>query len=307
MYKQVIIVGSDGFLGRNLTQYFQRNGVACHEIGKAAGDLSLPGVADEAFARAPKADRIFHTVTRQRTGPSQYHLQGELMAINSLIHLHILKAWATHQPSAKLVSMGSSCTYPESDLPLPESQFGAGGAHPSVYGYAQGKLTIATGSRAFGEQYSLKWLHCVLATMYGPGDNKAEDRSHFMGAMIDRAVREKASHARSFSVWGNHETVRELLYVEDQIEAIIAADQAFENRILNVAANTEVTIRQAALGILEALDWKVPLTSPPGSFQGAGYKMLDSSLFLKATNWSQKIALREGVKRILCAEYGYAP
>jgi GDP-L-fucose synthase len=303
MYKQVIIVGSDGFLGRNLSRYFIERGIPCYGIGRDAGDLSLPDIADRAFANAPKADRIFHTVTRQRTGPSQYQLQGELMAINSLIHINILKAWATYQPAAKLLSMGSSCTYPESDLPLPESQFGAGGAHPSVYGYAQGKLTIATGSRAFGEQYNLKWLHCVLATMFGPCDHKAEDRSHFMGAMIDRAVREKVNKAASFSVWGNHDTVRELLFVDDQIDAIVAADGTFENRILNVGVNTEVTVRDAASAILDALKWQVPLTSPPGSFQGAGYKMLDSSEFLKATSWSQKISLREGTSRILSAEY----
>jgi GDP-L-fucose synthase len=304
MAEGALIVGVDGFLGQNLKAHFSQTAMPWHGIGRDAGDLSEPGVADRAFAAAPKAERIFHVVTRQRTGPVQYGLQGELLRINSLIHLNILEAWRKHQPQARLISMGSSCTYPENDQPLPESLFGAGGAHPSVYGYAHGKLTIATGSKAYGEQYGLKWLHCVLATMFGPHDNKADDRSHFMGAMIDRAAREKRAGAEAFTVWGNHDTVRELLYVDDQIAAILAADAVFDNRVLNVAANTPVTVRAAAEAILAALDWRVPLVSPPGSFQGAGYKMLDSSAFLSATGWRQKISLEEGVRMLLRAEYG---
>lgn len=299
-----LIVGADGFLGKNLAAYFDRRAHGWHGVFRREGDLTDPQVADRAFEKAPKVDRIFHVVTRQRTGPVQYGIQGELLRINSQVHMNVLDAWRKHQPQAKLISMGSSCTYPESDTPLPENLFGSGGAHPSVYGYAHGKLTIATGSRAFGEQYGLKWLHCVLATMFGPMDHKAEDRSHFMGAMLDRAVREKAAGASAFTVWGNHGTVRELLYVEDQIEAILAADSAFENRVLNVGVNTPVTVGEAAQAVLEALDWTVPLTSPAGSFQGAGYKMLDSSLFMNATAFRQNVTLVDGTRRVLAADYG---
>lgn len=298
-----LIVGADGFLGRNLARVFSARGLPYIGIGKSAGDLSIPGVADATFAAAPKADRIFHVVTRQRTGPVQFAIQGDLLRINSMIHLNVLEAWRRHQPQAKLISMGSSCTYPESNAPLPETQFGAGGAHPSVYGYAHGKLTIATGSRAFGEQYGMKWLHCVLATLFGPMDNTAEDRSHFMGAMIDRAWRERAAGASAFSVWGNPDTVRELLYVDDQIDAILAADAAFDNRVLNCAANRPVTVGDAARAVLTGMGWSVPIVSRPGSFQGANYKVLASDDFLKATGWTASIPLDEGVRRVLDAEY----
>ena len=90
--------------------------------------------------------------------------------------------------------------------------------------------------------------------------------------------------------------MRDLLFVTDQIEAIIAADQAFENRIVNVTSNQPVTIGACAAGVLRALNWDVPMVSPPGSFQGAGYKSLDSSRFLAATGWQPRIALEEGVK-----------
>ena len=118
--------------------------------------------------------------------------------------------------------------------------------HPSVIGYGLAKQVLATGSAAYAHQYGLTFLHCVLATLYGPHDNKASDRSHFVGALLDRAVREKAAGAEQFEVWGNLQTVREVLYVDDQIDAVLAADRAFDNEILNCAANTPVTVEAVA-------------------------------------------------------------
>ena len=54
---------------------------------------------------------------------------------------------------------------------------------------------------------------------------------------------------------------------------------------------------------LAALDWSVPLVSPPGSFQGAAYKMLDSTRFLDRTGWRPRIDLEAGLRRLVAAEY----
>jgi GDP-L-fucose synthase len=301
--KTSLIIGADGFLGANLVAYFQRHGWPCLMIGKADGDLSKPTAVAEAFARLPPVDRIFHVVTRQRTGTIQYRIQGEMLAINARIHLNILEAWRRYQPGAKMVSVGSSCAYPELDRPLTEDLWGTGRVHSSVKGYALAKQMLATGCECFAEQYNMKYLYCVLATMFGPHDNKQPDRSHFMGAMIDRAVREKRENATAFTVWGNPGTVRELVYVEDQIEAILAADQAFENELLNTAANMPVTVSDVAKAVLEGLDWSASIYTPPDSFQGAGYKVLNSSRFLERTGWAPRISLVDGVRRLLTAEY----
>jgi len=94
-----------------------------------------------------------------------------------------------------------------------------------------------------------------------------------------------------------------LLYVDDQIEAILAADESFDDRVLNCAANAPVTIGEAADAVLSGMDWAAPVISPPGSFQGAGYKVLASDVFLSATEWRPTTSLVAGVRRVLEAEY----
>ncbi len=164
-----------------------------------------------------------------------------------------------------------------------------------MLGYALAKEVLIVGSETYASQYGLKWLHCVLATVYGPGAHTEPDRSHFMAALIARAAAGRRAGDTAFEVWGSLDTVRDLLFVDDQIAAIIAADAAFENRLLNCTSNQPVTIGACVQAILRVLDWSPDIVRPPGSFQGAGYKSLDSSVFLDATGWEPRVGLEDAV------------
>ena len=297
-----IVLGADGFIGRHIVRTWREHGWPVFPIGRAAGDFTNPSVADAALRSAPAARRILHAITKQRTGAIQYELQGELLHDNARIHLNVLEAWRRYQPAAKLISLGSSCIYPESDRPIPEAAFRSGPPHPSVRGYALAKEVLVTGCETYGTQYGLSWLHCVLATVYGPGAHIETHRSHFMAALIARATQARRTGAQDFEVWGSPDTVRDLLYVTDQVEAVIAADAAFQNAIVNCTPNAPVTIGECTEAILRALDWSARIVHPPGSFQGASYKSLDSSRFITATSWQPRVSLIEGVQRVLAAE-----
>ena len=304
MAEKTLILGADGFLGRNFVRYFEERGWSTERIGRAAGDLSDWSLVETLFRGMAKVDRIIHAVTQQRTGQVQYGIQGSLLAVNARVHLNVLEAWRLYQPQARLISLGSSCAYPESEQAIPEEAFQTGPLHPSVKGYGLAKQLLAIGSDAYAAEYGLRYLHCILATVYGPHDHKQPDRTHFMTAMIDRAVAEKAAGNRQFTVWGGPDTVRDLLYVDDQISAILAADKAFSNQMLNCSSNQPVTIGGAAEAIIAALDWDATVTYPPQSFRGASRKTLDSGRFLEATDWRPEIDMWTGIRRVLQTDYG---
>ncbi|MGC8536463.1 MAG: NAD-dependent epimerase/dehydratase family protein [Rhizomicrobium sp.] len=290
-----LIIGGDGFVGRNLRAYFEARGMPFTAIMRADGDLRDRATVMGLFEKLPKVGRIFHLVTFQRTGQIQYAMPATLFDANLRIHTNVLEAWAAHQPQAKLISTGSSCTYPERDDPMDESVFGMGPLHESVRAYGLAKMALARGSEVYGTQYGLKWLHCVLATVYGPYDHLAADRSHFIGGMMGRAIQEQREGKTEFSVWGSPDAVRECLYVDDQIEAILAADAGFENSVLNCASNAPVSIGQVAEAILRVLAWDARIVYPEGSFQGTNRKVLDSGKFLARSGWAPRIGLDEGL------------
>ncbi len=299
-----LVLGSDGFLGSHMLRILSERGWPVTAIGRSRGDFADWNVVEQIFKNAPRVSRIFHLITRQRTGQVQYDIQGELLAINARVHLNVLEAWRLYQPQAKLISTGSSCVYPEFERPIAETDFQSGPMHQSVRGYGLAKQLLAVGSESYASQYGLKYLHLILATVYGPNDHKAQDRTHFMTGMIDRAVREKREGRSGFTVWGEPDTVRDLLYVDDQIDAILAADASFENERLNCSSNTPVTIDACARAIRDALEWDVEIVYPPGTFKGTGYKTLDAGIFLTKTGWAPQTALAEGVRKVLGADYG---
>jgi GDP-L-fucose synthase len=300
-----IVVGADGFLGRNLVRYFRDRGWPVYPIGREAGDLTDFGTVSRLFAAAPRARRIFHLATRQRTGPVQFGIQGELLVANVRIHINVLEAWRQQQPQAKLISTGSSCFYPELPTTISETAFQTGELHPSVRGYGLAKQLLAEGCAVFGRQYGLSWLHCVLATMYGPHDHTEPDRAHFMTALIARAVAGWRAGNQYFEVWGSPSNVRDLLFVDDQIEAILAADEAFCDSILNVSSNEPVKIGTAAEAIRDCLKWNAEIVYPQGSFTGAPFKSIDASRFLAATAWRPRFRLIDGIREVLRVDYGF--
>ena len=103
-----IVLGADGFIGAHLVRRCHAAGWPVYAIGRAAGDFTDAAVVEAALSAAPEAGRILHAITRQRTGPLQYGIQGELLHDNARIHLNVLEAWRLHQPQAKLISLGSS-------------------------------------------------------------------------------------------------------------------------------------------------------------------------------------------------------
>jgi GDP-L-fucose synthase len=301
--KRTLILGADGFLGRNLCRYLDEHGYGYRGIHRKDGDLRDSRVCEAIFRNLPDADYLFHLVTFQRTGNIQYKIQADLLQNNARIHLNVLDCWRRFLPGAKLVSTGSSCAYPESDQPLPEDLFETGRLHPSVRAYGLAKRLLALGSEAYAVQYGLRYLHCVLATLYGPGDHLHEDRSHFVGALMDRAVKAKLAGIRILTVWGHPQTLRECLYVDDQVEAMLTANELFENTILNCAANEPVTVGEVAETICRVIDWPATISYEHESFQGAHRKALDSSRFLAQSGWKPRVTLFEGLQALYRTAY----
>lgn len=293
--QSTIIIGASGFLGRNLCRYFDDKGWAYTAIGRDAGDLTDPARCEALLRDCPPAGTIFHLATFQRTGFRQYEIPADLLDVNARMHLNVLSAWAKHQPGAKLVSTGSSCFYPEQDTPIPESALQSGPLHDSVRAYGLAKTMLAVGSEVYATQYDLHWLHCVLATMYGPYDHVESDRSHFVIGMMRRAMEEQQAGGRTYTVWGSPDTVRECLHVTDQIEAILAANGHFENQILNCATNKSVTIDEVARAVLTVLDWEAEIEYSQDAFKGTSRKTIDSTPFLDGTGWRSRISLHEGL------------
>ncbi len=293
-----IITGAGGFMGRHMVRFFKAKGWPVIALGRVDCDLTNREQVLNVFKELPKAGRIFHLATHQRTGAIQYEIPAELLQINSRMHLNVLEAWGAYLSQAKFVGAGSSCAYPVLNDPIPETAFQTGKLHDSVRGYGLAKQALVVGAETHAHQYKSSAIVCVFATLYGPGDHLENDRSHFIGGMMRRALEDQKAGKKEMLVYGTPQTTRECLYVTDQIDALLAADAAFDKGLINAAANQPVTLAQMAKAIQEAISWNVPIVFPQGGYTGADRKQLDSSKFLAATHWQPKTQLVAGLREL---------
>src|SRR5205823_10300491 len=80
-----LIVGGDGFLGRNLQTYFKAHGLPCVALRRDTGDLRDRATVLRPFKELPPVGRILHVATFQRTGQRQYEIPADPLDSNMRI------------------------------------------------------------------------------------------------------------------------------------------------------------------------------------------------------------------------------
>ena len=239
---RILVTGGSGFLGTALNSFLTSGGHNVASLGSRDCDLTVPG--NLAKVGAGPFDLIFHLAAWTQAGDFCLRHPGEQWLINQKINTNVLDYWASEQPAAKLVFMGTSCAYaPGSDLR--ESDFMLGEPIDSLYTYAMTKRMLYQGARALNLQYGLKYLCAVPSTLYGPGYHTDGRQMHFIFDLIRKIIRGH-EFGEEVVLWGDGYQKREVVYVDDFVRILWSLCETRENDIFNIGAGEEFTIREFA-------------------------------------------------------------
>lgn len=236
----IFITGAGGFLGTHL-----RKALAGQKLvhpGSKEADLTRQDSL-EPWSRE-KYEVIYHLAAWTQAGEFCLRHPGEQWVINQQLNTNVLAWWAKHQPQAKLVFMGTSCAYaPGADLV--EGKYMDGEPIDSLYTYAMTKRMLFQGARALHRQFGLKYLCVVPSTLYGPGYHTDGRQMHFIFDLIRKIIRGKEL-GEPVVLWGDGHQKREVVLVDDFVQALIALVQRVENDLVNIGAGEEHSIRTFA-------------------------------------------------------------
>lgn len=238
----ILVTGATGFLGRHLCRELEARGHILSPLSSTDCDLTRSDSLDQ-FSRQ-RFDQIFHLATWTEAGDFCLRHAGEQWLINQQINTNTLAWWQARQPQAKLICIGSSCAYAPGDE-LTEENYLHGLPIDSLFSYAMTKRMLYVGLHALQNQFGMRYLCLVPATLYGPRFHTDGRQRHFIFDLIHKIVRGKLFD-EPVVLWGDGYQKRELLFAEDFICIGLQLIDICENDLINVSQNTEFTIREFA-------------------------------------------------------------
>jgi GDP-L-fucose synthase len=270
----ILVTGASGFLGRFLCKALEKRGDSIVSLNSKNCDLTKA----ESLSKfnTQKFDQIYHLAAWTQAGDFCLSHPGEQWVINQKINAHVLEWWQQYQPQAKLIAMGTSCSY-DLSLPLSEEYYLQGTPIESLFTYAHTKRMLLVGLKALHNQYGLNYLYIVPSTLYGPDYHTDGRQLHFIFDLI-RKILGGIRNDDPVTLWGNGEQKRELVHVEDFITALLYLAENESNTLFNVGAGSEHSIREFAKMVCDHLKYpSEKIEYDLTKYVGAKSKVLDIS------------------------------
>jgi UDP-glucose 4-epimerase len=308
--KNVLVTGGLGFIGSNLAQRLVREGarvVVCDAMIEGYGgnlanvaeirseiDVQRSDVRDEAeMARLVQGqDVIFHLAAQVSHVLSLSNPYPDI-DINIKGTAAVLEACRKRNPGAIVVRSGTRGQYgPAVKLPVSEET----AADPrGIYEISQ--LSAEMICRTYTRIHGVRTVPLRLTNVYGP---RAQMRhSHF--GVVNWFVR-LALEGRPIPVFGTGKILRDFLYVDDCVEALlaVAVEPGAVGEIVNVGHDRASTFLEVAETLREILpDTEIVFTefSPERKAQEPGDFVSDIAKIRRLTGWEPRVGLREGLER----------
>jgi len=292
---KVLLTGATGFLGTALSAALQRHR-DIELVALSSKDCDLTDATAVRSLTHGRFDRIFHLAAWTRAGDFCLHHPGEQWIINQQINTNVLEWWKACQSQAKLIAIGTSCSYDE-HLPHSEENYLCGQPTPSLFTYAMTKRMLLVGLEALHKQFGLSYLHIVPSTLYGPGYHEDGRQMHFIFDII-RKVLLGNTFGEPVVLWGDGYQRRELIYIDDFVQNMLKLADLQTNETINIGAGADHTIREFAHEICRIVGYDTnEIQFDSGQYVGARSKCLRIDKLKRILPERSSTPLSEGLER----------
>ncbi len=305
---RVLVTGGAGFIGSNLAIALVGAGASVRVV-----DAMIPGYGGNRFNLRPVEDSVSLDVADIRDAAAMdravrdvdtvFHLAGQMDHVLSLtdpypdIDINIrgttvlMEALRARNPGARVVYTGTRGEYGAADsLPVAEdAPTNPRGMH-EISNLAAAKIV-----EMYGHVHGMRTAVLRLSNVFGP---RAQMR-HSRYGVVNWFVR-LALDGAPIPVFGDGSIIRDFLYVDDCVDAILRAgsSEAADGELLNVGGGEPVTFREVAetLADLVGARWEFAPFSPERKAQEPGDFYSDISKISRLLGWRPRTSLREGLE-----------
>jgi GDP-L-fucose synthase len=294
---KIFVAGHNGLVGSALVRRLKKNGYS-NLVFRTHSELDLTNQpAVERFFVKEKPQYVFLAAAKvggifaNNTYPADFifsNLQVQMNVIN--------ESWRAGV--TKLLFLGSSCIYPKfAPQPMREDALLSGQLEPTNEAYAIAKIAGIIMCRSYNRQHKTDFISVMPTNLYGPNDNYHPMNAHVLPALVRRFHEAKVNNSPTVVIWGTGNPTREFLYSDDLADAcLFLMEKHTGNDIINIGSGVEVTVRDLAHSIKNAVGYTGRIEFDVTKPDGTPRKLLDCSR-LHAMGWRHSVELEEGINR----------
>jgi len=257
----IVVTGANGFIGRYLVDqlikddfdvlgttrskrispYFKK-----HDIKFIQLDITN----EKNFEKLPKkgVDAVIHLAALLSIDVSKWTAKDYLL-VNALGTYNVLEYCRKKGINKIIYSMTHSDVNRAKEVVITEdtpqqynTTIGGGNSLP----YIISKIAAKDFVEKFAEQYDIKGISLRFPGIRGYGSRDTEYNTVFHQFI------QKAMESKPIEIWGEHKTVRDILYVKDAINGIICALKSKKaNGLYNIGSGVGLTIEDEAKAIIK--------------------------------------------------------
>ena len=296
----ILVTGGHGFLGSALVEKLRElSPQKLFAPRKAECDLTDEASVTQLF-RESTPDVVFHLAAKvggiesNRTQPASFFRD------NVLMNTHVVHE-AAKNGVRKLITFGSMCAYPlEAPIPFKEQFYLRGELEPTNLSYGMSKRALLVQLLGYRQEFNLNAIHLIPASLYGPRDNFDLNASHVVAALIRKCLIAMESGSPAIECWGSGAPVREFLFVDDCVDAVIKAAESYsESTPLNIGSGEEWRIVDLVAAVMHAVGYRGEVIWNQERPDGQLRRSLDPSSCRKELSFVARTPLSEGLKKTI--------
>lgn len=291
-----VVLGGGGFIGSNLCRRLINDGYRVRAFGRNAlfpealkGAEWFQGDFSDAAALAAAIetfDIVYHLVTGATPLSANLDMAGDVQRniVASLGLLEICRKLGVAR--VVFVSSGGTIYGCPEQIPTPESA-----PTDPITAYGINKLAIEKYLALYEHLYQIDHRILRVTNPFGPFQTSMKNQG-VIASIISHALRDE-----TIEIWGDGSVVRDFIYVDDVVDALVAAAQDDSStRIFNIGSGEGHSLRQVLIAVEGLLEKKLDIQWKPGRPVDVPISVLAINRAREVLGWVPKTSFEEGLR-----------
>ena len=298
MKKIILLTGSSGMVGRNITDHLSAQKYKI--LSPTSSDLNLLNYKDILdYITFNNPELVINAAGTVGGIEANMNYPVKFLVNNTQMGLNILMASKTKKIK-RFINLGSSCMYPRNAKnPLSEDFILKGELEPTNEAYALAKITSTKLCEYITrEDNSFLYKTIIPCNLYGKYDDFDYDNSHMIPGVIRKIYDAKNKNSQFVNIWGDGLARREFMYAADIADFIYYAVENFNKmpQNINVGLGLDYSIIEYYKIIADVIGYRGKFNHDITKPTGMKKKLIDNKK-LNEFGWSHQTSLESGIKK----------